>query len=453
MLSRTFAEGILHFAFLTKEGVFTVGSSFNGAFGVGEIERCTGRHNKIRKMINLEGEQVIGVGCCSMTTTLLTKSGKLFSCGKNDCGQLGTGNTTDKNKPTIVPFPPEYQIRDFHCGHKTVLVLTTTGKIFGWGCNDHAQLGLGHNNSPQTKPSLIETLSSHKILSVACGIKHTIAITEEGKLFSWGWNEYGQLGSGYEAYNHTPKIVPALSHDIVTQIACGYVHSMALVRKGNKTFCFSWGSGKYGQLGHGNKVHQFTPKLIDMLKQEKIVLIDCGWYHSLAIAKGTTMFMWGRNNCSQLCLEDKIDRYIPTLVKISNKKDIEYCCCGGYSTALFTKRGILIVYGENHLINLFARGATPPVFAVEIPLSSKILLPLKVSIEKALRECAKVVLLVLSPFFNPKKRKREGKQVWLYFPRDIWIEILRRAFFDGIVLMNAKEREEATLKAWKIGMK
>lgn len=223
MLGRSFAEGILHFVFLTEEGVFTVGNDFRGALGVGDIERSNSIYNTIRKVINLDGRQVVGVGCCSTSTTFLTKDGIFFTCGGNEKGQLGTGDTKYRSEPTLVPFPYEHNIRDFCCSYYTVMVLTNTGKLFGWGCNASGNLGLGHTNSPQRIPIPIETLSSHKTTLISAPV-WIVKIQ-----FTW----VQTLGSAVEKRTSFRSIEETVNFSVVFHIEPGEIVHTVLPKSSN----------------------------------------------------------------------------------------------------------------------------------------------------------------------------------------------------------------------------
>ena len=85
---------------------------------------------------------------------------------------------------------------------------------------------------------------------VACGGFHTAAINEAGEIFTWGGGEHGQLGHGDKMNCLAPCLVQqALSDKVVTQITCGWSHTVALVEEGQ---VFTWGNGDHGKLGHGD---------------------------------------------------------------------------------------------------------------------------------------------------------------------------------------------------------
>lgn len=82
--------------------------------------------------------------------------------------------------------------------------------MFGWGYNGNGQLGLG-NNVNQSNPCRVTGLQDAVVVQVVCGAAHAMALTDEGVLYAWGMNSYGQLGIGSKATMVTPTHVPVNS--------------------------------------------------------------------------------------------------------------------------------------------------------------------------------------------------------------------------------------------------
>jgi alpha-tubulin suppressor-like RCC1 family protein len=110
-------------------------------------------------------------------------------------------------------------------------------------------------------------------------------LTEDGLVYALGANKYGQLGTGNTQPCTSPTLVKALSDHNICAIACGNDHSLAISESGS---LYTFGHGNSGQLGHGNKEDQHSPKLVESLKTEKIVKVSGGGglgnAHSLVIS-------------------------------------------------------------------------------------------------------------------------------------------------------------------------
>jgi len=130
------------------------------------------------------------------------------------------------------------------------IALTTLGEIFTWGHGRSGRLGHGDEVSVPS-PLALRGLNGIKFVTVAAGLNHTLALTEQGAVFSWGNNRFGQLGIGViNDANGSKALVPTIISSLkkvnVVGIAAGDAHSLCFT---DKCELFSWGSNKHGQLG------------------------------------------------------------------------------------------------------------------------------------------------------------------------------------------------------------
>jgi uncharacterized delta-60 repeat protein len=216
-------------------------------------------------------------------------------------------------------------IANYHGGRSNDLVLHWLGnKAFAWGNNNLGRLGINSTtNTPNPTHVNSSLLNGKTIISVAGGGRHTLALTSEGKVYSWGANGSGQLGNGTTSTTATsvPVAVTGLSTKIVTAIAAGYDHSLALCSDGA---LYAWGLNSGGQLGNGtvNTGNQSTPVLVDAtstssaLRTKRVVRIASGSaaYHSLALCSDGTLVAWGRGNNKCLGNDATANQRIPVLV-------------------------------------------------------------------------------------------------------------------------------------------
>ena len=103
------------------------------------------------------------------------------------------------------------------------------------------------------------------------GNYHSLVLTVEGKLFSFGFGGYGQLGHGDMVSQSQPKRVAALANEQVVRVAAGNHHSLALTVEGTR---LSFGHGDYGQLGHGDTADQLQPQRVVSLPNGRVVRTD-----------------------------------------------------------------------------------------------------------------------------------------------------------------------------------
>jgi alpha-tubulin suppressor-like RCC1 family protein len=155
------------------------------------------------------------------------------------------------------------------------------------------------SNSIQNDSNIFSSYSS--IISVKCGIGHSLALTQKGEVYAWGDNSYGQIGNGSNDKKQVSIKLDCFDEEIVTEISCGSTHSMALTNKGH---VFSWGDNRNGQLGHWGNENSNKPKLIEM-KNVLIKKISCGPYHSLLLSNDGIIYGFGNNERGQIGVETK----------------------------------------------------------------------------------------------------------------------------------------------------
>lgn len=157
------------------------------------------------------------------------------------------------------------------CSYFHTIVATEEGELYGFGRNDFGQLGCP-DRVDKGVPTRIEALRGRKVLSIACGQYHTVISMAYGGVYAFGKNDYGQLGMEAHDMHAVPTLVASpLDEEIVTQVACGYYHTMARTEGGGvysfgrytTVVCLSFNHGKcrndYGQLGLGHKVNEWRP--------------------------------------------------------------------------------------------------------------------------------------------------------------------------------------------------
>lgn len=161
---------------------------------------------------------------------------------------------------------------------------TNDGKVFSCGSNDYGQLGLGHTQSKKT-PSMVSGLNDYFVTHLCCGSAHSIALSNFGNVFTFGSNSAGQLGrldSDGSGFVNENKLVSALGSKKIIQITAGNQHNIVLTSEGE---LFAWGLNNRGQLGVGHTKKVLTPTKIDCLSGVPIAFIACGGSHSFAISK------------------------------------------------------------------------------------------------------------------------------------------------------------------------
>ncbi|KAF4687477.1 hypothetical protein FOZ60_003951 [Perkinsus olseni] len=211
---------------------------------------------------------------------------------KLPAGKLGTGNRRD----VFIPVEPEqgemsgeHTAISVSCGQDFSAVVTSDGALYTFGSNQYGQLGVGDGCLRSSTPLRVRgPLEERKIVKVACGGSHMAAVTDEGELYTWGYGRDGNLGHGDKADVGVPKLVEALKGKRIVDVAAGGGHTMALDEKG---VLYVFGRGRDGQLGRGDNVESVAayrpvPVVVDYFgaKKLRVNAIACGNDHSVALA-------------------------------------------------------------------------------------------------------------------------------------------------------------------------
>uniref|UniRef100_UPI00358F9D47 probable E3 ubiquitin-protein ligase HERC4 n=1 Tax=Myxine glutinosa TaxID=7769 RepID=UPI00358F9D47 len=269
--------------------------------------------------------------------------------GGTSFGQLGLGGIDEEivTEPRWCPFfepgvaGTGSHVKDVGCGRRHTVFLLGDGTIYSCGCNDLGQLG---HEKGRKKPEQISALDAQNIVAVACGEMHTLALNDNGQLFAWGFSLDGRLGlSNVDECVRVPRLVKSLSNVQLLQVSCGSKHCLALSNDGQ---LFSWGSNQYGQLGHGRDTDwTVMPQLLQTLVGIPLDQLIAGGSHSLVLTFSGAVFSWGRNRFGQLGLGDEIDRFYPVLLKSLRTQKVVHVCCGEDHTTALTKEGGVFTFG------------------------------------------------------------------------------------------------------------
>ncbi|XP_068485359.1 ultraviolet-B receptor UVR8-like isoform X1 [Phaseolus vulgaris] len=231
------------------------------------------------------GEGNLGLG----SRIRMVSSPHLVSCidssyyGKDRSATLVRGSMGSEGQSFRVPGS---YIKRIACGGRHSAVITDAGALltFGWGL--HGQCGQGTTDD-ELSPTCVSSLLGIHIEGVAAGLWHTVCISADGDVYSFGGNQFGQLGTGADQAEQTlPRLVdsPSLENMRAQNISCGARHT-ALITEGGRVFC--WGWNKYGQLGLGDVIDRNVPTEVTI---EGCVPknVACGWWHTLLLAESPT---------------------------------------------------------------------------------------------------------------------------------------------------------------------
>ncbi len=241
----------------------------------------------------------------SFVATLKT-NGTVWTYGQNTYGELGTGDNVNYDEPQQVIFPEGTVIKQIAVGEYHVAALDTEGNIWTWGRNNFYQLGVSSTSESNTP---IKVTGIPKATRITAGTNSVMAVTEDNRLVAWGQNAYGELGNGQNVNKTTPVIIEGV-HDVL-DVQGGKNHYLVLKTTGE---LFTTGSNLYGQLGQDigerTRINTFN-KIPSNLKYGSIA---AGQTSNVAITIDGVAYVWGQNTFGNLGTGEKNNVFVPTQV-------------------------------------------------------------------------------------------------------------------------------------------
>jgi alpha-tubulin suppressor-like RCC1 family protein len=281
---------------------------------------------------------VTDVSAGELSSVVVKSDGTVWGWGPNWNGQLGNGTNTDSNTPVQVSGLTD--VKAISAGYVHNLALKSNGTVWGWGWNQNGELGNGTNTDSNT-PVQVSGLTDVK--AIAAGAYHSLALKNDGTVWAWGADGTGQLGDstnpeGTYPNSNIPVRVSGLTD--VKAIDASGEHSVALKNDGT---VWAWGWNYYGQLGDGTKVDSHIPVRVSGLTD--VGAIDAGWYHNAALKNDGTVWAWGWNYYGQLGDGTSADSNTP--VQVGGLSGATHVTVGSYHTAALKSDGTAWAWGDN----------------------------------------------------------------------------------------------------------
>jgi alpha-tubulin suppressor-like RCC1 family protein len=292
-----------HSLALTSDGtVFAFGSNTLGATGLGTTVGNTLVATPINTA-NLSGKVISQITAGTDHSVLLANDGSVFSFGFNGAGDTGL-NTNVGNTLVATPIDATNlagkKITQISTGLDHSLLLADDGSVFTFGSNRYGQTGLGTANGETLIATQIDmtNIGSKKIIQVSADYDHSLLLADDGTVFSFGYNRNGLTGQG-TAVGTTLIATEIDATNIggykISQVAAGREHSLLLDDNGT---VYSFGVNGYGETGLGTTAGSAliaTPIVTSNLGGEKITSISAGEFYSLLLAADGTVFSFGDN--------------------------------------------------------------------------------------------------------------------------------------------------------------
>lgn len=179
----------------------------------------------------LTGKEIVSVATRGSHVLALSAKGRVYSWGRGDEGQLGHGDRNSCAEPQEIVCLRDQHIWLIAAGRSHSVAVSDTGLVYSWGSNEDGALGreLADGESTSAVPAAVEALRGHVVVQVECGSRHNLVLTDERRVFSWGWGIYGQLGLGDTSSRTLPTELASLRGKKVLRIRSGFRHCFVIL--------------------------------------------------------------------------------------------------------------------------------------------------------------------------------------------------------------------------------
>lgn len=300
-----------------------------------------------RLIAGLNGVRVHHLAAGAWHSAALSDRGELFTWGGRGQGQMPLGLGFPAMEPVLSPTKVDWFQERLSCvaaGCDYTLVACEQGSLYAFGRGEEGQLGDGtHGKQRRPQDQILpvriggnrvggnraigsptsrnrdsgslegEEYAGQLVVALAAGCAHSLAMTDDGRVYSWGANNMGHLGQGDTQTRAFPSRIDALVGTRVCRVAAGEYHSCAISDSGQ---LFTWGSGLFGRLGHGDAASRTYPKLVQALADQQVVSVSGGLWHTLASVRDGSVYGWGladRGRIGVASGEQLLPRRIPDL--------------------------------------------------------------------------------------------------------------------------------------------
>lgn len=284
----------------------------------------------------------------------LTEEGNIYTWGVDNFGNDGGEGRTYQAKPHLISMPEN--ITKIYNGHGAVgLAKDVSNNLYIWGWNYQGLLANGKTENSMT-PQKLEIPS--EVLDISCYSTHLIALCKNGKVYTWGSNDYGEQGNGVELDlitdgDATPsaRLYPGevKIDDKIVAVAAGNYVSYALAEDGD---LYAWGSNFVGELGIGDKEKKYSSVPVRVNISGKVKAIAVGQSLAYAIMEDKTVYGWGYNNNSKETNKSSLGInsnkeiiYTPVIIPINNK--VKSISTGKGHAFAFAEDGSIWAWGSN----------------------------------------------------------------------------------------------------------
>ncbi|BDR54059.1 hypothetical protein KIMH_01700 [Bombiscardovia apis] len=242
-------------------------------------------------------------------TMAVGSDGKAYAWGSNRYGLLSNGGNRDNTKPEEYILPAGVKAVEVAAGIRHSLVLSQDGKVYATGVNYYGEVANNTNVNTYYTAIPVSLPAGKRFVHIAAGEYFSLALSSDGQLYSWGYNNNGRLGDGDITEHADPRPVSLPPGVSFTQIAAQHDYAAAI---GDDNNVYTWGSNVKGQLGTGDTTPRRQPTKITLPGSAKAASIATGESHTLALTTTGSAYAWGNDGYGQLGTGNSVDQLSPT---------------------------------------------------------------------------------------------------------------------------------------------
>ncbi|KAI9097269.1 regulator of chromosome condensation 1/beta-lactamase-inhibitor protein II [Phlyctochytrium arcticum] len=295
--------------------LYAFGSNSYGQLGTGNKEDAHKPSQSILPQSFLDSTPRVMTGGANHSL-IVSADGMVFTCGRNDEGQLGLeGPARESFCEVVLDSSVPREACEARCGWDHSLVTDSDGKVFGFGSNEFGQLGLGMSKYVIfNRPHIVSVPGP--VRKCAAGLRHSVLLLNDGSVWGMGLERFGQLGVWVRRWN----------------IAAGEHHTLGLTRSGT---IIGMGRNRHGQLlpATPSKEVRVPVEVRSADEQQVLWQIACGWSFSVCISVNGKLEMWGRDDHHQTAG--------------SSRSEVHEVSCGSEHVLCLTTASACLAWGWN----------------------------------------------------------------------------------------------------------
>ena len=345
LIEMQISAAAFHSLMLVDGKVYSFGCGLDGQLGHGDDVDML-----VPKPIEsvLLGKRVVGVSAGTRHTVVWTDEGGVYSFGEGYHGQLGHGGTGHEFAPRrIEGVLMRERVIGATAGYAHTVAWTEKGKAYSFGAGTMAQLGHGGEDHAHA-PRLIEgALKGKMVVGAAAGNVHTLVLTDEGKVYSFGYMGHGRLGHNVGGFEYLPRrILSVLKKKKIVGVSTGYAHTAVWTEGGD---AYSFGVGISGRLGHGGERNELVPRLIEGLEGNSVVGLSAGEVHTVAWTAEGKAYSFGDGRFYKLGHGSEEQEFLPRLIEGElTGTNVFGVATGRRHTLVTTEEGNVYSFGDGY---------------------------------------------------------------------------------------------------------